>query len=98
MKTEAAEAPKSKRDSLPYEITTIKSAKLSGDYYSVESSNGWGFSIDKKYNVVPKAGDTIETYGGIGHPIRGVCINGQTLFFKGELQMAAEHKAWVAQT
>jgi len=66
--------------------------------YEVKRESGWLHFIDKKYKLEPKVGDTMEVYGDIGRPIQGICINGKTLFFKGELQLEDEHNKWKEKT
>jgi hypothetical protein len=74
---------------LTYEVSRIESVSKSKNGYSVTSDNGWLLFVPieprRKGDPIipaPKRGGTIETYGEIGRPIRGICINGRTIFFK----------------
>lgn len=56
--------------------------------YSI-SANSNGFILYKKYNIVPKVGDTITLYcKGFSH-IRGMDINGIKIFYKTDEELEA---------
>jgi hypothetical protein len=87
---------------LHYDVTTIKSVVANEDGYSITREDGWSQFVSKKEceaaDIIPKIGMALESYGGIGQTIRGVCINGVTIFFKSELQVKREREAWIAET
>lgn len=83
---------------LEYDICIAKKVSKSGDFYEVTRDDGWTFRLDSRHGIEPKEGDTLEMYGGIGHQIRGVCVNGKTAFFKGQAQIDAEHEKWRLET
>ncbi len=78
---------------LDYQIGKITSIREHKDGYEI-CQDGVFFWLDKKYGIKPVVGQTVETYGGMGRSIQGICIDGKTAFFKGELQMEREHKEW----
>lgn len=79
---------------LHYEIGKIDEAKAEGIFYQIKFDNNSVVFLKKKYGIVPKAGDTIEVYGEMGHTIQGMCINGKTAFFNGEIGLKIDHKKY----
>ena len=51
------------------------------------SPSGTGFSLSKKYGVVPRVGDQITLYTEGLSLIRGVDINGEEVFFKSSVEL-----------
>ena len=70
-----------------YSIEKIDRVKINDDGYELRWDNCTCCFLDKKYGIKPKVGQTIETYGAFGQTIRGICIDGKTAFFKGEVQL-----------
>ena len=67
--------------------------------YQVTKDDGFSVWIDKKYNVIPKIGDTIilkmtQKFG----QIMGIQINDNELFSKSEEEFEKEHNDWVTKT
>jgi hypothetical protein len=81
-------------DDQDFEDTTITQVVPSEDGYEITRSEGWCFYVPRKYGVEPKVGDTARFYpAGIGRSVRGLAINGQTLYYRTE----AEDRAKFAQ-
>lgn len=66
-----------------YEDKTIRSVTDEGKGYSFTNNDGWSFWVPKDSGIVPHVGDMARFYGqGIGRPVRGLLINGQTVFYR----------------
>jgi len=75
------------------EITTIKEVKKVGKCkYEIHVESGWFNIIKPPKGVVPKIGDTVESYTYQGSCIRGICLNEHTLFFKSQKKLDIEHE------
>ncbi len=85
--------------SIEYDIVKVKRVHTdkNGDF-SITGDDGWSLFLSKEYGVVPKAGMTMERYGGVGQTIRGICLDGVTAFFKGQVQLDQEHADWLKKT
>src|SRR5436853_288491 len=80
---------------LQYERTKIKEIKEYETGYEITWGNGLVFvGVEKKYGVVPHIGDRAEIYGE-GMAVYGLCIEGKTVYFKGEIEREKEHQAWL---
>jgi len=76
-----------------YVITKVTD---SDDCYTIMSDSN-GFVLYKKYNVVPKVGDTITLHcKGFAH-IRGMDINGTKIFYKTDEQLEDHRKKELAK-
>ena len=72
------------------EVTKIKS--ISGGWFTWE--NGWPFGLPE--NIPAKIGDQVIYYGEwIGHPVRGLTIDGMEAFYKTKEEQDIEHREWV---
>ena len=67
----------------------------------IEEDNGYcvrvvnaEFILSKRYDVVPKVGDTVNVCTCQGDLIRGVCLNGHKIFYKSDDDLNKEHKIW----
>ena len=78
--------------SLHYEIGKIRKIVDDGKFYQVYSDEHSLIFLDKKHGVVPKVGNTIEIYGDVGRNIQGICINGKTAYFNGEIGLKIDFK------
>ena len=77
-----------------YEDKRLTSVQASGDGYYITSEAGWCFYCPGGV-VEPKVGDTARYYGrGIGFPVRGLAINGVTVFYQtpAEFEAAEQEK------
>lgn len=81
-----------------YQETTIitKVEEDSKDWYFI-SIDSRGCGLEKKYGVVPKAGDslTIHTKGGAFGTIRGMDLNGKKIFYKTDEELESERVEWL---
>jgi hypothetical protein len=80
---------------LIYTIAKIDRVKTYEDYYEIMFDDCTCCALDKKYNIKPEVGQTIEAYGSFGQTIQGICIDGKTAFFKGEVQLEKERQEWL---
>lgn len=68
----------------------VTSVEPSGDDWMIGSEEGWSFWIKSKYGVRPKTGDVVRMYGrGFGHPVRGIDLNGRSLYYETEAEYRA---------
>lgn len=84
---------------LQYDVVEVKEVTQDKDGgFHITGEDGWSLWLDAQQAkaITPKVGMAMERYGGIGHVIRGVCLDGVTMFFRGELQIKREHEKWVA--
>ncbi|HVZ88059.1 MAG TPA: hypothetical protein VHG72_13895 [Polyangia bacterium] len=52
-------------------------------WFSLTFDDGWSFSLDKKYGIVPRVGQTARLWGeGIGRPVRGLAIDGVIAYYR----------------
>ena len=79
-------------EKLSYTVSKIERVKDYRDYYEIMFDRCVCCTLDKKYRIIPKVGQVIETYGAFGQTIQGICINGKTAFFKGEIQLENERQ------
>lgn len=77
------------------EVDIINEVRECADSYEIHKSNGWSFSIPKKYGVVPKVGDETIFYGEPFQRVQGVDIAGKEVFFHTKAELEAEHQAFV---
>jgi hypothetical protein len=56
--------------------------------------NSGGFVMSSKYKVIPKVGDSICVYTHRGCTVRGVDLNGKTVYYKTDQQLEDDHKKW----
>lgn len=62
-------------------ITNVDAADDKGFY--ITDSDGWSFNLPHtEANITPKEGDDVRFYGHIGYPVRGVQVNGATVFYR----------------
>jgi len=80
---------------IPYEISTIDKVKKYNDGYEITYDKCIGFFLSSKYGIPPKVGDKIEVYGKMGRAIKGICINGKTAYFKGEVETENDRVLWL---
>lgn len=70
-------------------ITDVKGDSEHG--WEIAREDGWRFFVSKDSPVVPVIGMTARFYGrGLGSPVRGLVINGQTVFYR-TVEEDAEH-------
>lgn len=72
----------------------VESVIKSDGYFDITTKEGTGFSLDLKYNVEPKEGDSIEMETTNGSTIRGLKLNSVEVFYKTDEDLAREHKEW----
>ena len=65
------------------------------DRYELKFNSGTSLGLSKEHGVVPKKGNTVELYGGFGHPVRGVIIDGKVAYYRTPEEEQERHKAWV---
>jgi hypothetical protein len=82
---------------LSYSIAKIDRVKTYDSGYEIMWDSCTCCFLDKKYGIKPEVGQTIETYGALGQTIQGICIDGKTAFFKGEVQLEQERQEWLKQ-
>jgi len=71
------------------ETNEITSVSESDEWFSVRCGS-LGLGVKKKYGITPKIGDTITIYSkNIFGIIRGIDINGQSLFYKTDEELEA---------
>ena len=73
----------------------IKSVNDDETYYSISLSNSYVFGLDKKYQVKPEVGDSIEviSVGTSFGIIRGVNLNDHIVFYQTDEELEAEEIA-----
>jgi hypothetical protein len=72
---------------LDFEDTTIVGVTTEEDGWGIEQARGWHFYVPKSYGVEPKVGQAARFYpGGIGRAVRGLVIDGQTLYYRTEAE------------
>jgi len=76
---------------------TIKSVSENNDCFMISTTDSGGFNLEKKYGVVPVPGDTIKLYfvNGFGTPIRGMDLNGKSIYYKSNSQLEQERREWL---
>lgn len=71
-------------------------ASVDGDAnrgWSITKGDGWSFWVPADSPVEPTVGMTVRMYGrGIGYAVRGLALNGQTVFYRTEAE-DKEHMA-----
>lgn len=73
-----------------FEEVTIAEVREEDGGWSIKRSDGWSFFVPKTSPVVPAIGMTARFYGkGIGFVVRGLVIDGQTVFYRTEAQQKA---------
>jgi len=82
---------------LVYTVAKIERVIDYEDCYEVMLDGCTCCALSKKYKTTPEVGQTIEVYGSFGQTIQGICINGKTVFFKGETQLEQERQDWLQQ-
>lgn len=66
-----------------FEDDIIATVEPDGGGWAIGRANGWSFYVPETSPVTPKVGDAIRFYGrGIGYPVRGLTINGATVFYR----------------
>jgi hypothetical protein len=80
---------------LVYTVSKIERIKDYEDCYEIMFDDCTCCALGKKYNIKPEVGQTIEVYGSFGQTIQGICIDGKTAFFKGEIQLNNERQEWL---
>ena len=69
----------------------ISKVKKCRKYYTISTTNGTGFILYTKYKVKPKVGDTITLYTKRFSFIRGMDLNGVSIFYKTDEELE-EHR------
>lgn len=72
----------------------IKSARKCADGgYEITGEDGWSFYVPSGSPVEPIAGSVARFYGrGVGHFVRGLAIDGVTVFYRSEAEERAMHE------
>jgi predicted secreted acid phosphatase len=73
----------------------IKSVSELDDCYDIRADKGNCFIIKKKYNVIPKIGDNVVLHTKNFSLIRGIELNGVSLFYKTDQDLEEDHKKFV---
>ena len=84
-------------------MSTAKNLRYSVEILdsAVEDEKGyemtWGstsFYLGKEYGVTPKVWSVIEIYGRWGHRVQGICVDGITAFFRGEIELERDRDSY----
>lgn len=67
------------------------------DFFDIETTESTGFCIFKKYDVTPKVGDIVTLHTKRFSFIRGMDINGVSLFYKTDEQLEEDRLEWLRQ-
>lgn len=74
----------------------VKKVEEGDTSYGITTTDSTGFSLKKKWGVVPKEGDTVTLYCHQGASIRGMNWNGVRLFYKTDQELEVERQEWLA--
>lgn len=78
-----------------YEETTIVEVDRHDDTYSIKRADGWSISFKAVEGVPVEVGMKARFYGrGIGYAVRGITVNGLTLFYRTEEEEQQRHREW----
>lgn len=82
-----------------YEEVTVESVEReSSGGWSIKRSDGWSFWAQADSPIEPKPGMTARFYGkGIGFTVRGLVLDGVTVFYRTEAEEEARHQEWCDQ-
>lgn len=76
-----------------YEDGIISAVTRESSGWSITKKDGWSFWVPAGSPVEPTAGMAVRMYGkGIGYPVRGLVLDGQTVFYRTEAE-DKEHRA-----
>jgi len=73
----------------------IKSIAKSNGWFSISLENSTGFGLEEKHGFEPKVGDLVTLHTVRGSTVRGVDINGSSVFYKTDEQLEQERKEWL---
>jgi hypothetical protein len=82
-------------EKLVYTVSRIDKVKEYEDCYEITFDKCVCCILYKKHRIIPEVGQLLEVYGAFGQTIQGICINGKTAFFKGEVQLNNERQLWL---
>lgn len=79
-----------------YEEVTIESVEPdSSGGWTVKRSDGWSFWVQADSPIEPKPGMRARFYGkGIGFTVRGLTLDGVTVFYRTAAEEEARHQEW----
>lgn len=79
-----------------YQDETITQVREGDDGWEIGIRGSAFFYLSKPSPVEPKVGMTCRTYGLMGHPIRGVFLDGQQVYYRTEEEESKRHAEEVA--
>jgi hypothetical protein len=84
-----------KTDSNFYEYMLKEVRECDKDSWELISNDGGHICCIKNNNFIPKAGMTARFYGkGFGYPVRGIDIDGHTMYYRTPQQAEEDHEKW----
>jgi hypothetical protein len=84
---------------MEYEATTIEAVEPGSSGWTIKRADGWSFWIGSDSPIEPRPGMHARFYGwGIGHPVRGLVLDGVTIFYRTAAEEEARHRAWCDET
>ena len=81
-----------------FEDSVIEEVTREGEYWALRADSGWSFSFEASHapEFVPQVGHAMRQYGGLGRPVRGLVIDGQTIYYRSPAEETSRHRKWVA--
>lgn len=78
-----------------FEDTTVKSVQRDRSGWTIERGDGWMFHVPAESPIEPKPGMRARFYGkGIGFDVRGLVLDGATVFYRTVAEEEARHQEW----
>ncbi len=77
------------------ETGVITEVTESDEHYGISTDQSLGFGLSKEYGVIPKVGDKIVLHCHQGSMVRGLDLNGETVYYKSDEQLERERKEWL---
>lgn len=74
------------------DISNIKEVRDLGDTWEITTDNSSGFGLDKKYGREPKVGMQVTCHLHRGSMIRGIELNGVSVFYKSDQELEDDHQ------
>jgi len=75
--------------------TTIKSVTENGRFWDIETTDGKIFSLETKWGVQPRPGQSVRLQCVRGSEIRGVIIDGERVFYKTDEDLERERQEYL---
>ncbi len=80
-----------------FEEGIIKKVDVADAGFTIGTNGASSFWLDKEWGATPKVGDTVKLYLVNGNTVRGVTLNGQTVFYKDDEWLEQERQDWLAK-